>query len=122
MHYEVNLRQMRQMWHGSLRGYLIGFVVSLLLTSASFLFVAFEVFSPTTLMIVISALAIIQAICQLLCFLHLEFGGKYHWETSFFVLMVSVLLIIVFGSLWVMDDLNMRTMSYMSDMSHEGEK
>lgn len=121
MHHDLTLKQMRKMWHGSLKGYLIGFFISLALTTLSFLLVAFELFSASTLLITISALAIVQAIVQLLCFLHLEFGGKYHWETSLFILMVSVLLIIVFGSLWVMDDLNTRTMPHMSHM-HPEEK
>lgn len=119
---DLTLQQMRKMWHGSLKGYLIGFFLSLALTSASFLLVAYELFSTTTLLIIISTLAIMQAVVQLLCFLHLEFGGKYHWETSLFILMVSVLLIIVFGSLWVMDDLNHRTMPHMSHMTHSEEE
>lgn len=119
---ELTLKQMRNMWHGSLKGYLIGFFISLILTSVSFLLVAYELFSTASLLITISGLAILQAIVQLLCFLHLEFGGRYHWETSLFILMISVLLIIVLGSLWVMKDLNHRTMPDMSHMSHFEEK
>jgi cytochrome o ubiquinol oxidase operon protein cyoD len=119
---DLSLKQMRKMWHGSLKGYLIGFFISLILTSASFLLVVYELLPPPTLLITITTLAILQAIVQLLCFLHLEFGGKYHWETSLFILMVTVLLIIVVGSLWVMNDLNHRTMSHMSHMTHPEEK
>jgi len=109
---ELSLKEMQQAWHGSFQSYLIGFLVSLTLTSLSFLLVIGDIFSSYTVIITIAALAIIQAAIQLKYFMHLGKEGKPYWESFIFAFMILILMIITCGSLWVMHDLNQRTMTH----------
>jgi cytochrome o ubiquinol oxidase operon protein cyoD len=113
MSHELSLSEIKKEYHGSYRSYLIGFVTSLVLTFISFSLVGFEVLSGKTLIYVIVVLALIQAIIQLLFFLHLGQEEKPRWDTLIFGFMVLVLLILALGSLWIMYDLDERVMSNM---------
>lgn len=110
---EESLKQIQAEWHGSLRSYITGLIVSLLLTGLSFCLVWTRLFSRSVLTYVIVGLALIQAIVQLRCFLHVGLEDKPRWETLVFYFMVMVLLIIAIGSLWIMHDLDMRLMPGM---------
>lgn len=110
MHPDLSLQETQKEWHGSLKSYLIGFISSLLLTSLSFLIVVAHLVSERALSYTLVALALLQAVLQLLFFLHLGQEAKPRWETLVFYFMVIILLIIAVGSLWIMFDLNERTM------------
>lgn len=116
MQHDLNLNQLKKLWHGTTQAYLIGFILSLLLTLASFSLVHFGVISGYALVGALSALAIIQAIVQLLFFLHIGQEGPPKWDKLIFYFMVLVLLIIVLGSLWIMYDLDTRVMAGMEHM------
>lgn len=120
MHSELSLKEIQKEWHGTLKAYLIGFASSILLTAASFLLVVLKILSGPPLVYAIVSLAFVQAIVQLLFFLHVGQEAKPRWETVIFFFMVLILLIIVLGSLWIMNDLNIRMMSgMMENMSHD---
>lgn len=85
-----------------LKSYVLGFVLSILLTLVAYFFVVLKTFSPTVLFSVIMGLGVIQAVIQLVLFLHLGKEGKPHWNTMTFLFMLSILLIVVLGSLWIM--------------------
>lgn len=108
---ELNLNEEKKLWHGTALSYGLGFFVSLVITCISFLLVGFEAFEPKALIYTISVLALVQAIVQLAFFLHVGQEGKPHWETLLFFFMLLILMIIVVGSLWVMNNLNMRMMT-----------
>ena len=117
---DLSLKEIQKEWHGTLRSYVIGFILSLVLTAASFLLVAAKLLTGKVLIGTIVALALIQAIFQLLYFLHLGQEAKPRWETLVFYFMGIVLLIIVLGSLWIMYDLDDRVMSDMKmEMKHD---
>ncbi len=84
----------------TLRAYIIGFILSLLLTLASY----------WTLIHVLIGLSCIQAFIQLVCFLHLGLESQPSWNLLSFLFMLLVLVILVFGSLWIMHNLNERVM------------
>ncbi len=65
----------------------------------------------------IVALALLQALAQLVFFLHLGGDSTSHWDLIVFFFMALVTLILVFGSLWIMYSLNGRMMNPM-DMDH----
>lgn len=111
---ELSLKEIQKEWHGSLKAYMIGFFSCLLLTLASFFLVYAQFFSPHILFYTLIGLAIVQAIVQLLFFLHVGQEAKPRWETISFCFMTMCLLIIVIGSLWVMNDLNKRVMPPMN--------
>lgn len=70
------------------------------------------------------ALAVTQLAVQMVFFLHLGQESRPRWNFTVFLFMLLTLVIIVFGSLWIMDNLNYHMMSpeetkaYMKD--HEG--
>ena len=108
--------------HGNLTSYVIGFILSILLTLTSYLFVVEHILKGYALIFTISTLGIVQALAQLLLFLHLGIEEKPRWNFLIFLFMVMVLVIIVGGSLWIMDNLNYNTMSPMNrvkDLHHQ---
>jgi cytochrome o ubiquinol oxidase operon protein cyoD len=107
---ELSLKEIQKEYHGTLKSYLIGFLVSLLLTGGSFFLVLTRLLSENFLIYSIIGLAITQAIIQLLFFLHVGQEAKPRWETLIFYFMLLVLFIVVIGSLWIMFDLNHRVM------------
>lgn len=115
----LSLKETKKEWHGTFKAYVIGFIASLLLTAASFLLVITKSISGKFLIYTIAVLALIQAIVQLLFFLHLGQEEKPRWETVTFFFMVLVLLIVVLGSLWIMADLDARVMSNMNMSTHD---
>jgi cytochrome o ubiquinol oxidase subunit IV len=120
MDVELSLKEMQRTWHGSLKSYLIGFIASLLLTSISFYLVMNEFLSAPEIIYTISALALTQAIVQLVYFLNLGKEDKPHWESIIFFFMLLILLIITCGSIWIMHDLKQRTMSHhIEKITHE---
>ncbi len=113
MHDEHSLEQIRKEYHGSLTAYLTGLFVSLFLTICSFYIVWASALPSHLLHYSIVALALLQAAVQLRLFMHLGKEEKPRWETISFIFMLTCLLIIVLGSIWIMYDLNNRVMSGM---------
>lgn len=120
MSHELSLKETQKEYHGTLKSYLIGFIISFLLTVISFTLVAASLLSEHSLIYTIAGLALIQASLQLLFFLHLGQEAKPRWETLIFFFMVLILLIIVMGTLWIMSDLNDRMMSTMPEAHMQG--
>jgi cytochrome o ubiquinol oxidase operon protein cyoD len=110
---ELTLKEIQTKWHGTLRSYLIGFFLSLLLTFLSFSLVITRLISGNLLVYAVIALALTQLITQLVFFLHLGQESKPRWETVAFLFMIVILLIIALGSIGVMLDLNARMMAEM---------
>ncbi len=99
--------------HGSVKSYVIGFAISIALTLFAYFLVERHILTSTTLIGTIVSLAFVQAIVQLIFFLHLGEGQKAYWNFIVFLFMILVLLIIVLGSLWIMYDLDDRLMTPM---------
>lgn len=108
MKHEYSLKQVQKEWHGTYLAYAVGFFASLILTTLAFFVRA----SHTALI----ALALTQALFQLHFFLHLGQEAKPKWESVTFYFMLLILLIVVFGTLWIMSDLNERMMPNMMEM------
>lgn len=86
--------------------YCIGASGALLLTLTAFVLVALRVFEPTVIAAVILALAGIQAVVQVIYFLHLADESKPRWNTLSLIFVTAMMLIIVIASLWIMINLN----------------
>lgn len=68
-------------------------------------------------MYVVMAIAVVQLIVQVIYFLHIGRGSK--WKLRTFIFTLIVVIIIVAGSVWIMENLNYN----MMDMSpHEQQK
>ena len=96
---------------GMIKWYAAGFVLSLLLTLAAYFAVVEDLFNKDTLVVVVVGLAILQTFVQLLCFLKIGRENKPHWNTLIFLFAVSVVLMLVLGSMWIMYHLDYRLMS-----------
>lgn len=92
--------------HASLRSYAIGYILSIALTLEAFVIVRNHTFSVGVAAIVILALAIVQLLVQLFFFLHLDKAFKAPWNIIVFSFMALVVSIVVFGSLWIMSNLD----------------
>lgn len=94
--------------HGSLVSYFIGFCSSLLLTFASFGLVYYHPLALNWTIAVISLLAITQFVVQLTLFMHIGTETKPRWKLFTFWFMLMVVIIIILGSIWIMNNLNYR--------------
>lgn len=94
----------------SFKSYIIGFFLSILLTIGAFLIVVEHLLLQTVLIPLILGIAAIQAIVQLICFLHLGKEAKPRWNFLVFMFMFVVATIIIGGSLLIMFSLDYRLM------------
>lgn len=97
----------------SLKAYLQGFILSLLLTFASYFLVVHHLLSGFTLIIGIMTLGLLQALVQLIFFLHLGKEKGSDWNLLSFLFMISIVVILVAGSLWIMAELSYNLMPNM---------
>ncbi len=101
---------------GSKTSYIIGFALSIILTLVAFLLVHIHVahhhtYPPDSfMMIILPVLAVIQLFVQLIFFLHLSRESKPRWNALALSFAITVIVILVIGSLWIMSNLNYRMM------------
>jgi cytochrome o ubiquinol oxidase operon protein cyoD len=103
--------------HGSLKSYTFGFILSIILTLIPFYLVVNEVINGWALVFSLFGFAIAQLLVQLQFFIHLGEQSKPRWNLIMFLCMALILMIVVFGSLWIMNNLNYHMMP-----GHEAEK
>lgn len=101
--------------HGSLKSYLIGFVLAVILTVVPFLLAMNGYFTPATTAAVVIGLAVVQILVHLVYFLHMDPKSEGGWNILALIFTVIILAIVLAGSIWVMHhlDTNMMPM-YMS--------
>jgi cytochrome o ubiquinol oxidase subunit IV len=95
------------------KSYILGFVLSIALTLFTYFIVVRHSFPRQTIVITISTFAILQAIVQLILFLHLAQESKPRSKLFMFLLMIAILIIVIAGTLWIMYDLDARMMIKM---------
>ncbi len=100
----------KSLGEGNLEAYIFGFIISILLTLASYFLVAEELLTSRFVDMMIIGLAVLQMVAQVIFFLHLGNESKPRWNLILFVFMTVVVVIIVFGSIWIMNHLNYNTM------------
>lgn len=96
--------------HGTWKSYILGFVLSILFTLATYFIVVEHLFSIRGVIIASVVLALAQAVVQLILFLHLAEEPKPRSNLFMFLLVILILIIVILGSLWIMYDLNNRMM------------
>ncbi|MGB7977958.1 MAG: cytochrome o ubiquinol oxidase subunit IV [Chlamydiales bacterium] len=90
---------------GSFKTYAIGFLLSIVLTLASYFSVTNHLLTGWVLIGAIFTFCLIQVFVQLVFFLHLGKEARPRWNLTIFLFMLLVLVIIVLGSIWIMDNL-----------------
>jgi len=99
--------------HGSLRGYLIGFVLSVVLTAVPFWLVMGGVLDSRQLTgFIVMAFAIVQIVVHMVYFLHMDTRAEQGWTMMALIFTLIVVVIALSGSLWVMYHLNTNMMPF----------
>ena len=100
--------------HGTLKGYMTGFALSVVLTLIPFWLVMGDVLSDTFRTgIVIMALAAVQIVVHMVYFLHMNTRSEGGWTFIALVFTLTLVVVTLAGSIWVMYhlDQNMMPMS-----------
>jgi cytochrome o ubiquinol oxidase operon protein cyoD len=94
--------------HSTVKAYLSGFLLSLVLTLASFLIVMEKLLTGPSLFISLTILGFVQAWVQLILFLHLGKESKSRANLLILLFMLITLATLFFGTIWIMFSLNER--------------
>lgn len=89
-------------WHGTRRDYAIGFLLSVVLTAIPFWLVMSGSLTATTTAIVVTVLAVAQILVHTVYFLHVNTRSEGGWTLVALVFTGIMVLIVIFGSLWIM--------------------
>jgi cytochrome o ubiquinol oxidase subunit IV len=104
--------------HGSMKEYVTGFVLSVILTAIPFWLVMNNVFAKSsTTAIVILAFAAVQIVVHMVYFLHMNARSQGGWNMLSLIFTVILVVITLSGSLWVMFHLNANMMPMPMNMS-----
>ncbi len=95
---------------GSLKSYLTGFVLSLILTAIPFTLVMSGALSFSATLAGIFSAGIVQILVHLYYFLHLDTSSAARWNLLAMIFTVLVMVLFVGGTLWIMSSLNYRMM------------
>lgn len=102
--------------HGSLKGYLIGFGLSVILTAIPFWLVMTGALAPQVTGLVVVAFAAVQIVVHMIFFLHMNGKAEGGWTMLALMFTIIIVVITLSGSLWVMYHLNTNMMP-VHDMS-----
>ena len=97
--------------HFSIKGYTIGFLLSVVLTAIPFWLVMARVLpSPRLTVFVILAFAAVQIVVHMVCFLHLNAKSEEGWSLLALTFTAALVVIVLAGSAWVMFHLDTNMM------------
>lgn len=97
--------------HGSYKSYLIGFILSVILTAIPFWLVMADVVSDKAVLILaIMGLGVVQIFVHMIYFLHMNGKSEGGWTLMALLFTVILVLITLVGSLWVLFHLNTNLM------------
>ena len=99
--------------HGSVRSYVTGFLLSVLLTAVPFALVMSGAAPAATIVPLCIGLAVAQILVHLVYFLHMNGASTQTWNMAAFVFTLVIVAILVGGSLWVMYHLSTNMMPGM---------
>ena len=104
--------------HGTRKGYLIGFGLSVVLTAIPFWLVMTRPLTTQATALIILIFAAVQMVVHMIYFLHMNRRAEGGWSMMALIFTVVIVAIAFSGSLWVMYhmNVNMMPMQAMSDM------
>ncbi|EJN38207.1 cytochrome o ubiquinol oxidase subunit IV [Pseudomonas sp. NPDC089395] len=88
--------------HGSVKSYMVGFVLSIILTAIPFGLVMFPSLPKNLTVLVVVAMAVIQVVVHLVYFLHMDRSKEQRSNVSTFLFTAMVIALLVGLSLWIM--------------------
>ena len=95
---------------GSLKSYLTGFVLSLILTAMPFALVMRGTWSSAATLAGIFSAGMVQILVHLHYFLHLDTSSAARWNVLAIMFTLLIMALFVGGTLWIMSNLNYRMM------------
>lgn len=107
--------------HSPLGSYIIGFILSLVFTAIPYYLVVNKTISGTALLITILGFAFLQMLVQIFFFLHLGRGPKPLYNVVFFVATIGLILVVVGGSIFIMNNLHYMSPSVAVKKVAQGE-
>ncbi|CAO4142258.1 cytochrome o ubiquinol oxidase subunit IV [Methylorubrum aminovorans] len=97
--------------HGSFKDYVTGFVLSVILTAIPFWLVMGNVIEDKLVTgVVILVLAMVQIVVHMIYFLHMNTKSEGGWTFLALIFTVTIVVITLCGSIWVMHHLNTNMM------------
>jgi len=106
--------------HISLKGYMTGFFLAVVLTAIPFWLVMGKVIpNSQTLAVVILTFAAIQIVVHMIYFLHMDTKSEGGWNMLALIFTLVLVVITLSGSIWVMFHLNSNMMPGMSHSMSE---
>jgi cytochrome o ubiquinol oxidase subunit IV len=110
--------------HSTLKGYMVGFFLAVVLTAIPFWLVMGKVIpNSQTLAVVILTFAAIQIVVHMIYFLHMNSKSEGGWNMLALIFTLVIVVITLSGSIWVMFHLNSNMMPGMShDMTEQQVK
>lgn len=98
-------------YHATVKGYVVGFALSVLLTAIPFWLVMGKVLpSPRLTAFVILAFAAVQMVVHMVYFLHLNAKVEGGWSLLALTFTAALVVILLAGSIWVMFHMNANMM------------
>ena len=99
--------------HGSLKSYLIGFGLSVILTAIPFwLVMTGAIVDKAITALLVLVLAAIQIVVHMVYFLHMNSKSEGGWNMMALILTAILLFIVLTGSIWVMYHMNTNMMPH----------
>jgi len=103
--------------HGSLKSYMTGFVLSIILTAIPFWLVMAGVFESRAITAVfVIALGAVQMVVHMIYFLHMNTKSEGGWTMMALIFTIVIVAIALSGSFWVMHHLNTNMMPMSPEM------
>ncbi|MCY7312508.1 MAG: cytochrome o ubiquinol oxidase subunit IV [Pseudoxanthomonas sp.] len=103
--------------HGTVGGYVTGFLLSVVLTAIPFwLVMSGGVSSSGATALILTAFAVVQIVVHMVYFLHMNTKSESGWTMLALIFTLVLVVIVLAGSLWVMYHLNTRMMPMPNEM------
>ena len=96
--------------HATYKGYITGFILSVILTAIPFWLVMSGAMENTTAVIaIILALGSAQIVVHVVYFLHMDAQQEEGWNLMSFIFTATLIMIMLIGSMWIMFHLHENT-------------
>ena len=110
VHVEV-LHDHHEAGHGSFRGYLTGFLLSVVLTAVPFWLVMGHVIADSRVAaLAVMAIGVVQIFVHMVYFLHMNSRSEGGWTMLAMIFTVVLVVITLSGTIWVMYHMNSNMM------------
>ena len=97
-------------YHATVKGYVVGFLLSVVLTAIPFWLVMGKVSTPAATAFIVLGFAAVQMLVHMVYFLHLNAKVEGGWSMLALLFTAALVVIVLAGSVWVMYHLNTNMM------------